>query len=94
MSKSRDAPRFGVIGYLLLVNCLNGNFCQNKDNKIPNLKHQITNKSQNSIFNDQNIHPNWLASICNPWSAGDDAMGRPEDGLLVLNFEFGSSEFI
>jgi len=64
------------------------------ENKIPNLKHQITNKFQISIINDQNILPNWPSSIRKPGSAGDDAMGRSEGGLLVLNFEFGSLEFI
>jgi hypothetical protein len=53
------------------------------DNEIPNLKHQITNKSQITIFNDQNILPSWLSSIRRPWPAGDDAMDRSEDGLLV-----------
>jgi hypothetical protein len=64
------------------------------ENKIPNLKHQITNKSQISIINDQNNLPNWLSSTCKPGSAGDDVRGRSESGLLVLNFEFGSLEFI
>jgi len=58
-----------------------------KDNKIPKLKHQITNKSQNPIFNDQNIHPSWLASIRKPKFAGDDAMGH-NCGLWIIYFEF------
>ena len=35
-------------------------------NKIPNLKHQITNKSQISIFNDQNYHDMGMASAFIP----------------------------
>jgi len=32
-------------------------------NKIPNPKHQISNKSQISITNDQNIHSNCVVSL-------------------------------
>jgi hypothetical protein len=44
--------------------------------KIPNLKHQITNKFQISIFNDQNIHLSYSALRCKLRWAGDDAIGQ------------------
>jgi hypothetical protein len=44
-------------------------------NKIPNLKHQITNKSQITIFNDQNIHCSWVLSYRKPNSPNDNAVG-------------------
>jgi hypothetical protein len=44
------------------------------ENKIPNLKYQITNKSQISIFNDQNIHHSCIASLRKLWCNGDDAV--------------------
>jgi len=63
--------------------------------KIPNLKYQITNKSQISIFNDQNIHHKRIASLRKPVSAGDATAGDTTvDGLFVWNFEFGSLGFI
>jgi hypothetical protein len=65
-----------------------------KDNKIPNLKHQITNKSQITIFNDRNIHHRSTASLRKPKSAGDETVGHNLDGSFVSNFEFGSLEFI
>jgi len=37
--------------------------------KIPNLKHQIANKSQISMFNDQNIQHPYFASLLKPSSA-------------------------
>ena len=43
--------------------------------KIPNFKHQITNKSQISIFNDQRIHHNRITSFGKPGYAGDDTVG-------------------
>jgi hypothetical protein len=36
------------------------------ENKIPNIKHQITNKSQNPIFNDRNNCHYHIALICKP----------------------------
>jgi hypothetical protein len=44
-----------------------------RDNKIPNLKHQITNKSQISIFNDQNIHQRCIEWFRKPSIADNDA---------------------
>jgi hypothetical protein len=57
--------------------------------KIPNLKHQITNKYQISIFNDQNEHHSFITSLHSFWSAGVDAIGTNLEGLCVWNFEFG-----
>jgi hypothetical protein len=57
---------------------LSGNYLLESctDNKIPNHKHQNTNKSQITIFNDQNIHPSCIASLLKSESAGNDAVGR------------------
>jgi hypothetical protein len=49
---------FVVLAYDITTNC---HITATDENKIPNFKHQITNKSQISIFNDQNIqHGNIL----------------------------------
>jgi hypothetical protein len=37
-----------------------------QDNKIPNLKHQNTNKSQIAIFNDPKIHYSRIVSLGKP----------------------------
>jgi len=61
--------------------------------KIPNLKHQITNKSQISIFNDQNILCIFIAFFDAHCSASDEAM-LITVVLFVWNFEFGLLEFV
>jgi hypothetical protein len=52
-------------------------------NKITKFKHQITNKSQIKIFNDQNIHQRCMVLLRLPMSVGDDAIGPTVDGLFV-----------
>jgi len=42
--------------------------------KIPNPKHQITNKSQISISNDQNIRGSSIVSLSKPLAADDYAI--------------------
>jgi hypothetical protein len=46
------------------------------DAKIPNFKHQSTNKSQISRFNAQKIPLKWVESIGKSMSAGDDVIGN------------------
>jgi hypothetical protein len=54
--------------------------------KIPNLKHQITNKFQISIFNDQNIHLICIASLRKSRPAGQDATGAiKKDHLFEIS---------
>jgi predicted AAA+ superfamily ATPase len=72
--------------------CENSKFYQLK--KIPNLKHQITNKSQISIFNDQNFHQSDVAVFRQLKSAVDAAVEHCNRRIIVLNFEFGSLGFI
>jgi hypothetical protein len=57
-----------------------------QDNKISNLKHQITNKSQISIFNDQNFHQSFIASLCNKGFAGNFAVGHIRRKIIRLKF--------
>jgi hypothetical protein len=56
------------------------------NNKIPNLKHQISNKSQISIFNDQNIHHSFIVALCKPWVARDDAIKHIYGRIIGLEF--------
>jgi hypothetical protein len=63
-------------------------------NKIPNHKHQITNKSQISIFNDQNILRNSIALFADLGPPLMMPLIKSEDGSFVWNFEFGSLEFV
>jgi hypothetical protein len=65
-----------------------------KDNKIPNPKHQITNKSQITIFNDRNTHHSCFASLRKHWSAGDDALGTRLDLFFVWYLEIWSLGFV
>ena len=58
--------------------------------KIPNLKYQITNKFQISIFNDPNIHHSCIASHHQLRASGRDAVSTTRGGFFVLNLEFGS----
>jgi len=58
-----------------------------KDNKIPNFKYQITNNSQNPIFNDQNIHRNRFA---NPGLPVMISVDTTIEGSFAWNFEFES----
>ncbi|MGD2014671.1 MAG: hypothetical protein PVG84_13025 [Desulfobacterales bacterium] len=62
------------------------------DNKVTNLKHQITNKSQITIFNDRNTHHSRIVSLRKPGLAGDDAIGQDCKG--IIGFEFGSLGFV
>jgi hypothetical protein len=57
-----------------------------QDNKIPNLKRQITKKFQIPIFNDQNIHHSSIASLRKPGSAGDDTVGHGRKRINCLEF--------
>ena len=57
-----------------------------KENKISNLKHQIPNKSQTSISNDQNIYQNGSIPLPKVWRAGDDAVGRNDKRIYCLGF--------
>ncbi|CAB1066112.1 hypothetical protein D1BOALGB6SA_10911 [Olavius sp. associated proteobacterium Delta 1] len=43
-----------------------------QNQKIPILKHQITNKFQSTIFNDQNDANNCIASYRKAWYLGVD----------------------
>jgi len=61
------------------------------EEKIPNLKHQNTNKSQNPIFNDQNIHRNGCA---NPGLPMVISVDTTTEGPIVWNFEFGTLGFV
>jgi uncharacterized protein (DUF58 family) len=59
----------------------------NKKNEIPNLKQQITNKSQISKINDQNNHHRRIATLYKPWAAKDDAIGQGRILSVCLEFE-------
>ena len=65
-----------------------------ESHKIPNPKHQITNKSQITIFNDQNIDHSCSTSPRKPWFAGDGADGKTADGSFVWDFEFRLLGFV
>ena len=54
-----------------------------EENKIPNLKHQITNKSQFPILNDQNSHQNFIVSLQEPNAKGMVPMATTLDGSIV-----------
>jgi len=56
------------------------------DNKIPNLKHQNTNKSQISIFNVQNIALNCIASFSKSRTVGDNSVLHNDYGYNGLEF--------
>ncbi|CAB1074848.1 hypothetical protein D1AOALGA4SA_2668 [Olavius algarvensis Delta 1 endosymbiont] len=64
--------------------------------KIPNLKHQITNKFKISISNVQNVHLKGIALFGRSRSAGIDGRGHNDSttNTLVWNFEFRSLGFI
>jgi len=55
-------------------------------NKISNLRHQITNKTQFSIFNDQNLHHNCIESIRKLIFADYDAVGQYRKRIICLEF--------
>jgi len=56
------------------------------DDEIPNLKHQIANKSQLSIFNDQYIHYISISPLRKPASADNDTVGRDCKRIVYLEF--------
>jgi len=68
-----------------------------QDNKISNIKHQNTNKSQISIFHDQNLQRNCIPLISIQWLPGMIMLVKAIEGLTLrpaarsvdLNFEFG-----
>ena len=62
--------------------------------KIPNSKHQITNKSQIPISNDQNIQRYGITSHCKHRPIGLYALSTTIELSVVWNFEFGLLEFI
>jgi hypothetical protein len=63
--------------------------------KIPNIKHQISNKSQISKFNDQNVSIRGLSyCLFNPVPPGMKLLGKAAAGSLVWDFEFGTLGFI
>jgi hypothetical protein len=55
-------------------------------NKVPNYKHQITNKSQITIFNDQIIPPGFIASLLKPESVSIDAGWHNRSRAICLVF--------
>ena len=55
--------------------------------KIPNLKHQITNKSQTSISNDQNIHRSWSVSFRNAYTAENYAICYQYRPIILYKFQ-------
>ena len=65
-----------------------------KNYKIPNLKHQMTNKSQISIYNDPNIHYRCFHGFTNPDPPVMISLGTYADGAYVWNFEFGYLGFV
>ena len=60
------------------------------ENKIPSLKHQFPNKSQISIFNDQNISRSYNRLPCSFCLPMTSKWYTFVDGSKVWNFEFGS----
>ena len=64
------------------------------DTKIPNLKHQITNKSQCTIINDQNNHHRWFELLLKLRFHAIIPSRTTGDRLLLWNFEFGVLEFV
>jgi len=58
--------------------------------EIPKHKHQITNKSQTPIFNDQNIAiQNKIHPHAQPWVTKNPVFLRPvSNDLVVSSFEF------
>ena len=53
---------------------------------MPNLKLQITNKSQIAIFNDRNTRHSRIASLRKPGAAGDDAARHDYRAIICLEF--------
>jgi hypothetical protein len=62
--------------------------------KIPNLKHQIPNKSQISKYNDRNIRHSRVSTPCVDGIFGNEAIAATVVGKSFWNFEFWSLEFI
>lgn len=60
-----------------------------EENKIPNLKHQITNISQFPVLNDQNSHQSFSVSLREPNSKDMVRITTALDGSIVWIFEFG-----
>ena len=60
-----------------------------EENKIPNLKHQITNKSQFLILNDQNSHQSFIVSLQERNYRDMVPITTALDGSIVWIFEFG-----
>jgi len=56
------------------------------DHKIPNFKHQITNKSQISISNDRNIHLSCFAWIAKSLFVGYGAIDRYRRRIICFEF--------
>ena len=54
--------------------------------EISNLKHQITNKFQIPIFNDQNFHQSCIEFVFIPWFAGYNAVGETCRRIICLKF--------
>ena len=65
-----------------------------EDNKIPNLNHQITNKSQITIFKGQNAHRSRITLFSKSDSSDDNAIKHRCIRIVVWNFEFRSLGFV
>jgi len=65
-----------------------------QDNKIPNFKHQITNKSQIPISNDQNFVRDSIPFFADLGPPLMMSVIESADGAFVCYFEFGSLGFV